>query len=604
MECNRDEALRAKEIAERKFSSKDISGAKKFALKAQTLFPDLEGISQMLATLDIYIAAENKIHGESDFYGILGVSPLADDKTVRGHYRNLALSLHPDKNKSIGADGAFKYISEAWSLLSDKSRRKAYDQKRNTNTTTNNASKNGFYNFTRKETSPKTTPQPNLKTFWTVCHGCKMQYEYLRMYLHQNLLCPNCHEPFLAMETPAPNTKVSTKGLKTSKLAAKNQGGRYNKKGELVGESSNNYTWGPFSKTTTPASSAQAATMVQRAYEKVKREREEAQAAIKREEALKRKRKRSGGLVDVGIVRKGDIRSILVHKARTEIKKRLTRLKSETVVNYKVDQEQEQEQDQEQEQEQEPPLMINVPDPEFHNFDRERTEGCFREGEIWAAYDDNDGMPRNHALIHKVKSTKPFKIKVCWLNSTTNNEMDVDLKAFGEFKVGKHENLSIINYFSHKVSFKKHENGSFQVYPRKGEVWALYRDWTPELNEEIKIKKHKYEIVQVDDECDEEGFRVTQMVKVAGFKTVFHRQIRLVKEGRVIPESEISRFSHQIPSYFLTGQESLKAPKGCCELDPAATPDEFLQVIPVQEEEEEEEEEKIGGDVKEVVNID
>nr|GEV29167.1 ferric reduction oxidase 4 [Tanacetum cinerariifolium] len=66
MECNKDEATRAKEIAESKFSSKDLNDAKKFALKAQNLFPGLE-----------------------------------DDDTVKKDYRKLALSLHPDKNKSV-----------------------------------------------------------------------------------------------------------------------------------------------------------------------------------------------------------------------------------------------------------------------------------------------------------------------------------------------------------------------------------------------------------------------------------------------------------------------------------------------------------------------
>ncbi|GKD18368.1 ferric reduction oxidase 4 [Tanacetum coccineum] len=96
MECNKDEATRAKEIAESKFSSKDLNGAKKFALKAQNLFPGLE-----------------------------------DDDIVKKHYRKLALSLHPDKNKSVGAEGAFQLVSQTWNLLSDKDKRLAYDHKRN-----------------------------------------------------------------------------------------------------------------------------------------------------------------------------------------------------------------------------------------------------------------------------------------------------------------------------------------------------------------------------------------------------------------------------------------------------------------------------------------
>ncbi|MCI49235.1 chaperone protein DnaJ, partial [Trifolium medium] len=60
----------------------------------------------MIAKIDVYISAENKVKGEADWYGILGVDPRADDDTVRKHYRKLALMLHPDKNKSVGADGA------------------------------------------------------------------------------------------------------------------------------------------------------------------------------------------------------------------------------------------------------------------------------------------------------------------------------------------------------------------------------------------------------------------------------------------------------------------------------------------------------------------
>ncbi|CAL0321092.1 unnamed protein product [Lupinus luteus] len=131
MECNKDEAIRAKEIAEKKFAAKDIFGAKKFALKAQNLYPKLEGISQLITTFDIYISTKNRINGEVDWYSILGMDRFVDENTLRKQYRKLALELHPDKNKSIGAHGAFILISEAWKILSDKGKRVAYDEKIN-----------------------------------------------------------------------------------------------------------------------------------------------------------------------------------------------------------------------------------------------------------------------------------------------------------------------------------------------------------------------------------------------------------------------------------------------------------------------------------------
>ncbi|BAB10847.1 unnamed protein product [Arabidopsis thaliana] len=54
--------------------------------------------------INVYISASNKEEGESDWYGILGVDPLADDETVKKHYKTLALLLHPDKNRFNGAE--------------------------------------------------------------------------------------------------------------------------------------------------------------------------------------------------------------------------------------------------------------------------------------------------------------------------------------------------------------------------------------------------------------------------------------------------------------------------------------------------------------------
>lgn len=63
-----------------------------------------------------------------DYYKILGVSKDADDDTLKKAYRKLALKFHPDKNKSPGAEEKFKEISEAYDILSNKEKRKIYDQ--------------------------------------------------------------------------------------------------------------------------------------------------------------------------------------------------------------------------------------------------------------------------------------------------------------------------------------------------------------------------------------------------------------------------------------------------------------------------------------------
>lgn len=77
MECNRDEAIRARDIAEKKYAAQDFVGAKKFVLKAQRLFPDLDGISQMLAVLDVHHVAQTKVSSNDlDWYGILQVGGL------------------------------------------------------------------------------------------------------------------------------------------------------------------------------------------------------------------------------------------------------------------------------------------------------------------------------------------------------------------------------------------------------------------------------------------------------------------------------------------------------------------------------------------------
>jgi hypothetical protein len=702
MECNRDEAQRAKDIAKKKFEAKDLQGAKKFALKAQALFPDLEGIAQMIATFEIYLASEVKVAGEKDWYSILSVTTAADDEMIKKQYRKLVLLLHPDKNKQVGAEGAFQIVKEAYTVLSDKTKRAVYDQKRNVRAfqqRTTQSSKasvapgasNGFYKFAanaaavskpteKKQTAgPATpamhprpsqppppsapspapsssTPAPGAKasTFWTSCNKCKMNYEYLRVYLNHHLRCPSCREPFLAKEVPIPPTETV---VHDSNISGANKNA----------STKRNMQWGPFSRaagaasaTASSAAAARAANAVHQTYEKVRREREEAQAAARREGALRRKYnplKRHGSMSEninhgTGDVASGkkmrtkdsgvgsssvipgpgancfrvpganisfstnngvyefqginsgpnwktrppmhislaktfsqlDVRGLLLEKAKSDTRNKLTEIiksktskvaasekanKKDVVKGNGGDNEALASDDpttikdvhadpkeicsnmsSDAENEDDDPLSYNVPDPDFHDFDKDRAEESFQSDQIWATYDDEDGMPRYYAFIQKVLSLKPFKIRMCYLESKTNSEFGPlnwvssgFTKTCGDFRTGKSETCDIVNMFSHQMKWEKGLRGVIKIYPQKGDIWAIYRNWSPDWDEDTP-----------------DGER--------------HQDLNATMK---IPKEEMFRFSHQVPFYRMSGEEAPNVPKDSYELDPAAISKELLQ---------------------------
>nr|CAB3238786.1 dnaJ homolog subfamily B member 9 [Phallusia mammillata] len=63
-----------------------------------------------------------------DYYEVLGVSKQATQKEIKSAFRKLALLYHPDKNKEPGAEEKFRDIAEAYDVLSNKEKRRKYDQ--------------------------------------------------------------------------------------------------------------------------------------------------------------------------------------------------------------------------------------------------------------------------------------------------------------------------------------------------------------------------------------------------------------------------------------------------------------------------------------------
>lgn len=62
----------------------------------------------------------------TDLYAILGVTKSATPEEIKAAYRDLAVSLHPDKNPR-GAT-LMQAINEAYETLSDPATRKVYDR--------------------------------------------------------------------------------------------------------------------------------------------------------------------------------------------------------------------------------------------------------------------------------------------------------------------------------------------------------------------------------------------------------------------------------------------------------------------------------------------
>ncbi|GER34362.1 DnaJ domain containing protein [Striga asiatica] len=231
MECNKDEAVRAMELAENKMEKTDFEAARRMALKARNLYPELENINRMLSICEVHCSAQKLLIGsEKDWYEILQVDKLADVLTVKKQYRRLALILHPDKNRFPGAEGAFKLIGEANMILSDPVKKSLYDGKLrssailsapanphvdknppvNKQHSAGNNVSNGNSSMGQHQANNSNSSSV-AQVFWTCCPFCKMRYQYPRQYVQRNITCPGCKKVFVAYEVIVSENPSRTK---------------------------------------------------------------------------------------------------------------------------------------------------------------------------------------------------------------------------------------------------------------------------------------------------------------------------------------------------------------------------------------------------------
>ncbi|MCL7038149.1 hypothetical protein MKW94_016870 [Papaver nudicaule] len=164
-------------------------------------------------------------------------------------------------------------------------------------------------------------------------------------------------------------------------------------------------------------------------------------------------------------------------------------------------------------------------------------------------------MPRFYARIKKVHS--PFKVDITWLDF---------------FKHEKTDTIEDICIFSHRIVWEKGVRNSCTIYPRKGETWAVYKNWNIEWSSDPNNhREFEYEyVVVLSDYTHKSGISVARLVKLKGFVCLFMPTKNTRMGSFQIPADEMLRFSHRVPSFRTSGKEQKDVPEGYFELDPAS----------------------------------
>ncbi|KAI3953062.1 hypothetical protein MKW98_020257 [Papaver atlanticum] len=657
---NKEKAVRAKELAEEKMNSKDYVGAQIMISKAQKLYPSMENISRMLTVCQVHCSAERKVEPGSvpDWYDILQIEQTADEASIKKQFRQLALLLHPDKNKFPGAGAAFQLIEEANRFLCDQSKRSQFDMKRSTMQQRQSQNQPRMNNYPSK--NPVSTEMAALfkrmnppqqkqqqqtqpiyangpKTFWTMCPFCSTRYQYYLDIMNRDLRCQrkSCRKPFTAYywnnqrmphganNRPVPQKKdaPSQDGQKSAQVniqvnrcnvAPASQppttSGRASVDGTApepnAAEDLNVRVEAGMKEKFIPAEPEPSGTKNRKRERKFVSEKETGSLCDMEEDGDHKAGQSPGlnsgrssrrkhdvsykeNLSDDKDIANGSRRKTTKINEQVEKDKRKVLLEEikpfGNAENCKNNGDEVAEDDGNHGRPE--PVVVEIPDPEFYDFDRDKSEKCFALDQMWALFDDLDGMPRFYARINKVYYS-PFKVDLTWLEFVPGDSDQTAWKrsglpvACGKFKHEKTDTIKDKGTFSHKIVCEVGARNTYKIYPRKGETWALYKNWNIKWSSDRdNHREFEYEFVVVlSDYINESGILVAQLVKLKGFESLFKRTETNGMSSFQITFDEMFKFSHRVPSVRTNGRERKDVPEGVFELDPASLPRNLEEV--------------------------
>ncbi|TKY70067.1 HLJ1 protein [Spatholobus suberectus] len=407
----------------------------------------------------------------------------ANSSAVRRQYKKLALLLHPDKNPHAASEEAFKLVGEAFRLLSDRARRREYDAE------------------LRRRIEAES------QTFWTACSTCRLLHQFQRRYLGHELVCPSCEKSFKAVETVQSDgdgdgdgdggVRVRSRRLKLREINKKKKIGVEGKVGSEKGDEVENEKEGKLRKRMRSVGEvlerskpskrvktgeemmtlAEFQNEVKRKLqgkklkEKVKEKEKEKEREEDRIEKRSNRGERRRGLKNDGGLEVGEVRSLkksvklAIEEKREALEKRKgLRIEKRRYCSGGGELE-----------------NMAVVDSDFYDFDKDRVERSFKKGQVWAVYDDDDGMPRHYGLIDETVSVNPFEVRISWLDVQNSGDGKIVSREkmgfhvpWGRFKVARKASVNSVNIFSHVVDCDRAAREVYKIYPKKGSVWALY----------------------------------------------------------------------------------------------------------------------------------
>ncbi|ESQ49579.1 hypothetical protein EUTSA_v10019946mg [Eutrema salsugineum] len=700
MDCNKEEAARAKNLAEKKMSAGDFIGAQKLVTKAQILFPELENILKMTAICDVHSSASKKIKGLDNWYGILQVQFSADALTIKKQYRKLALLLHPDKNKLAGAEAAFKLVGEANRILSDQIKRSQYDIRYRSHLLLARQSNAN----SGRHCSAANNPAENFAsghTFWTCCRNCGQRYKHLKLHMNKIMHCSTCQNSYVAcnigcdgvppsrsaagvrqfQDRGVPSRQNASTGAESESSSAemdKNEtvGGKLNKKNQAnqkrgsgdrkpkkdedctkndaVGEKpqkgeavTNNSAEIPKPDVLKPqpevdeAETSAAKSMpdisaskknqaakkrrkaVEESYKSFEFDDSDVVGATNRKSSRKKPQvsyaegksccdfvspptkktkpgcefesgsntkqtaevNKSPELVDSGVspasshaykrkakeIAKSGNEDVL--SAKNKESEGCDGTGADEALSNKIDKVENGFKSNEN------PKTVDIPAPEFNVFEAERKTENFAVNQVWSICDPRDGMPRKYARVKKVLDAD-FKLRITYLVPVRKKNDESIPVACGMFKNGESEDVEDRSIFSGQM-FHSVCNRMVNIHPRKGEIWAVFRDWNEEWNSSPEKHElpYKYDFVEiVNDYKEDVGVGVAYLGKLKGFVSRFHWEPQDEICQIQFAPNEMLSFSHRVPAVKMTGKEKECVPAVSYELDIAALPKDISQV--------------------------